>query len=440
MDKKIKTQFINYFTIGIKNETQLKIGVEHERFLFVGKNKKRISYTILKQLFKNLEKKGWEPIQEKENIIGLKRGGQQITTEPGLQCELSGAPLENIHQVCNESANYLKEIKEASTGLNINTASVGFDPFNSLIDTPKNPKERYKIMTNEMPKGGKLSLDMMYSTCGIQINYDYTSEKNFEKIFRLGNYLVPLTIALYANSPFKDGKATGYQSYRNKVWQKTSRGGIMPIAFEKLTFEKYFDHVINYPILFATRDEKYIKPNGQIFKDFIEGRFTNIKDKANLKDFETHLATIFTEVRLKQFVEVRSLDTCDWGCICNGPALFAGLFYGPLDEAFNIVSKWKKESVMNAYLEAPKKGLSTEIDNKKLYEWGEIFLKLAKDGLVSRRKMNSKNKDETIYLLHTENVIKNRKNRAQLLLDKFEQANNLEFFNDEKEDFSYSGL
>jgi glutamate--cysteine ligase len=440
MNSEIKTQFIEYFTKGIKSSEQLKIGVEHERFLFVGKDKKRISYTILKQLFENLKKKGWEPILEKENIIGLKRGGQQITTEPGLQCELSGAPLENIHQVCSESANYLKEIKEASIGLNINTASVGFDPFNSLINTPKNPKERYKIMTSEMPKNGELSLDMMYRTCGIQINYDYTSEKNFEKIFRLGNYLVPLTIALYANSPFENNKPTGYQSYRNKVWQKTSRGGIMPIAFEKLTFEKYFDYVINYPILFATRDKDYIRPNGQIFKNFIEGKFTNINGKANLKDFETHLATIFTEVRLKQFIEVRSLDSCDWGCICNGPAFFAGLFYGPLDEAFNIVSKWKKENVINAYLESAKNGLSTELENKKLYEWGEIFLKLAKEGLASRGKLNSEQKDETIYLLHTENIIKKRKNRAQLLLDKFEQTKNLDFFNDEKEDFSYSGL
>ncbi len=440
MNIKNKAQFIEYFIKGSKQVNQLKIGVEHERFLFEGKEKKRISYSKLKKIFENLKKKGWEPILEKENIIGLKRGKQQITTEPGFQCELSGAPLEDIHQVCHESSNYLKEIKEASHGLNINTASIGFDPFNSLESLPRNPKERYKIMTNEMPKEGKLSLEMMYRTCGIQINFDYTSETNFEKIFRLANYLVPLTIAIYANSPFNNGKPSGYYSYRNKVWQKTSRGGIMPIAFEKLTFEKYFDHIINYPILFAMKDKEYIKPNGQIFKDFILGKFSNIKGEASLKDFETHLATIFTEVRLKQFIELRSLDTCDWGCICNGPALFTGLFYGPLDEAFNIVSKWKKENILNAYLESPKTGLNTELEGKKLYEWGEIFLKLAKDGLINRKKMNSNNKDETMYLLHTENVIKNRKNRAQLLLEKFNDKKNLDFFNDEKEDFSYSGL
>ena len=440
MNTKNKTQFIEYLIKGIKNSSQLKIGVEHERFLFEGKQKKRISYDKLKKLFENLKKKNWKPIFEKDNLIGLIRGKQKITTEPGLQCELSGAPLTNIHQVCSESSNYLKEIKESSFGLDINTASVGFDPFNDISSIPKSPKERYKIMTNEMPKYGELSLDMMYRTCGIQINYDFTSENNFQKIFKLANYLVPLTISLYANSPFKNGKPSGYQSYRSKVWQKTSRGGIMPIAFEKLSFEKYFDHIIDYPILFGIRDENYIKPNGQTFRDFIEGNFLGVKDKANLKDFETHLATIFTEVRLKQFVELRSLDTCDWGCICNGPAFFTGLIYGELDEAVNIVSKWKKENVINAYLECPKKGLYTELEGKKLYEWGDIFLRLTKQGLVKRKELNSNNKDETIYLHHTENVIKNRKNRAQLLLDKYEKRKNLDFFNDEKEDFSYSGF
>ncbi len=437
---KNKSQFVDYFVKGIKSQNQLKIGVEHERFLFEGKNKKRITYANLKKLFKNLIKNKWEPILEKENIIGLKKGKKQITTEPGLQCELSGAPHKTIHQVCSESSDYLKEIKEASAGLDIKTASIGFDPFNDIHEIPRSPKERYKIMTNEMPKGGERSLDMMYRTCGLQMNYDYTSESNFEKIFRLGNYLVPLTIALYANSPFENKKPNGYLSYRNKVWQKTSRSGIMPITFEKITFEKYFDHVIDYPILFAMRNKKYIKPNGQKFRDFIEGNFKNINDVATLKDFETHLATIFTEVRLKQYIELRSLDTCDWECICNGPAFFTGLFYGPLQEAFNIVLKWKKDNIMNAYFDAPKKGLFTELEGKKLYEWGGIFLNLAKEGLIKRNKINSNEKNETIYLTHTENVIISKKNRAQLLLEKFEKTKNLDFFNNEKKDFSNSGL
>ena len=440
MDSKKKSQFIEYFSKGIKNSDQLKIGVEHERFLFEGQNKKRISYETLKSLFENLKKSGWSPIFEKENIIGMQRNKQQITTEPGLQCELSGAPLENVHQVCAESSNFLKEIQLASKGLDINTVSIGFDPFNNLSEVPQSPKQRYKIMTKEMPKGGSLSLEMMYRTCGIQINYDYTSESNFEKIFKLGNYLTPLAIALYSNSPFESEKPTGYLSYRNKVWQKTSRGGIMPIAFEKINFEKYFDHVIEYPILFAIKDKKYIEPNGQTFKDFILGNFDNLKEEATLKDFETHLATIFTEVRLKQYIEVRSLDACDWVCLCDGPAFFTGLFYNSLDEAFEIVSKWQKGNIMNAYIESPKKGLDTELEGKKLHEWGEIFLDLAKKGLIERNVINSKGNNETVYLKHVENVINNKKNRAQLLLEKYNKTKNLDFFKNEKENFSYSGF
>jgi len=368
-----KSQLIEYFIKGTKKQDQLLIGVEHEKFLFTGKEKKRVNYEQIKKIFKNLETFGWKPVNENGNIVGLKRDKQQITTEPGLQYELSGAPLKNIHLVCSESSTHFNEIKEASKDLGISTASIGFDPFNNLNEVPKNPKERYQIMTKEMPKDGELSLQMMYQTAGIQINYDYTSEKDFEKKFKVGNYLTPLTIALFANSPFANKKFTGYLSYRNKVWQDTARGGIMPITFEDLNFEKYLDHAINYSLLFVIHEGKYIKPNGQTFKDFMEGKFEPLKGiKATIKDFETHLATIFTEVRLKQFIEVRSIDTCDWGCICNGPAFFTGLLYGALDETFDIIKSWKKDEVMEAYLQSPQKGLETELEEKN-YINGEKF-------------------------------------------------------------------
>ncbi|MDC0418676.1 glutamate-cysteine ligase family protein [Pelagibacteraceae bacterium] len=436
-----KSQLIDYFNQGIKKEDQLLIGVEHEKFLFTGKEKKRASYEQIKKIFKNLEAFSWKPIYENKNIIGLKRGKQQITTEPGLQYELSGAPLKNIHSVCSESSTHFNEIKEASKDLDINTVSIGFDPFNNLDEIPQSPKERYQIMTNEMPKGGELSLQMMYQTSGIQINYDYISEKDFEKKFKVGNYLTPLTIALFANSPFAKKKSTGYLSYRNKVWQNTARGGIMPITFEDLNFEKYLDHVINYSLLFVVHEKKYIKPNGQTFKDFMEGKFEPLKGiQASTKDFETHLATIFTEVRLKQFIEVRSIDTCDWGCICNGPAFFTGLLYGALDESYDVIKSWKKEDVMEAYLQSPKKGLETELGGKKLYKWGKIFLDIAKSGLIKRKELNSSGKNETIYLKHLEDIIDRKTNRAQLLLEQFNKQGNLDFFNNAKEDFSYSGL
>lgn len=436
-----KSQLIEYFIKGAKKQDQFLIGVEHEKFLFSGKERKRVNYEQIKKIFKNLESFNWSPVYEKENIIGLKRNKQQITTEPGLQYELSGEPLKNIHLVCSESSTHFNEIKEASKDLGISTASIGFDPFNNLSEVPKNPKERYQIMTKEMPKGGELSLQMMYQTSGIQINYDYNSEKDFEKKFKVGNYLTPLTIALFANSPFANKKFTGYLSYRNKVWQDTARGGIMPIAFEDLNFEKYLDHAINYSLLFVVHEGKYIKPNGQTFKDFMEGNFEPLKGiKATIKDFETHLATIFTEVRLKQFIEIRSIDTCDWGCICNGPAFFTGLLYGALDQTYDVIQSWKKNEVMEAYLQAPKKGLETELKGKKLYEWGKIFLDITKSGLIKRKELNSTGKDETIYLKHLEDIIDRKTNRAQLLLEQFNKQGNLDFFNNAKEDFSYSGL
>ena len=436
-----KSQLIEYFIRGKKKQDQLLIGVEHEKFLFTGKERKRVNYEQIKKILKNLENFGWKSVSENGNIVGLKRDKQQITTEPGLQYELSGAPLKNIHAVCSESSTHFNEIKQASKDLDINTASIGFDPFNDLNEIPKNPKERYQIMTKEMPKNGELSLQMMYQTAGIQINYDYTSEKDFEKKFKVGNYLTPLTIALFANSPFANKKFTGYLSYRNKVWQDTARGGIMPITFEDLNFEKYLDHAINYSLLFVIHEGKYIKPNGQTFKDFMEGKFEPLKGiKATIKDFETHLATIFTEVRLKQFIEVRSIDTCDWGCICNGPAFFTGLLYGALDETYDIIKSWKKDEVMQAYSQSPQKGLETELGGKKLHQWGKIFLDIAKSGLIKRKELNSNSKDETIYLKHLEDIIDRKTNRAQLLLEQFNKQGNLDFFNNAKEDFSYSGL
>ncbi|MDC0472527.1 glutamate-cysteine ligase family protein [Pelagibacteraceae bacterium] len=436
-----KSQLIQYFVEGIKKIDQLRIGVEHEKFLFEGNEKKRINYNKLKEIFEKLKKFKWEPVFEKGNIIGLKRGKQKITTEPGLQYELSGAPQKNIHLVCSENSTHFNEIQEATKGMDVTTTSVGFDPYNKVSEIPRNPKERYQIMTKEMPKGGKLSLQMMYQTSGIQINYDYMSEKDFEKKFKISNYLTPLTIALFANSPFENRKFTGNLSHRNKVWQETSRGGIMPISFESLSFEKYLDYIIQYPILFVIKDGKYIEPNGQTFKDFIEGNFLPIKGtKASIKDFELHLATIFTEVRMKQFIELRSLDTCDWGCICNGPAFFTGLLYGSSEETFDIIKNWKKDNIMQAYLDSPKLGLETDLEGRKLHEWGKIFLSLAKEGLKKRKELNSSNKDETIYLKHLDDIVIKKTNRAQLLLEKFNKHGNLDFLNHEKKDFSYTGL
>ena len=436
-----KSQLVQYFDDGIKKDNQLRIGVEHEKFLFNETNLKRIDYNKIKNVFEILKNKGWEPQLEKNKLIGLKRENQKITTEPGFQYELSGAPFKNIHSVCSENSNHFSELKEIFKSTAITTSSIAYDPFNKLDEIPKSPKERYKIMTAEMPKGGKLSLDMMYKTAGIQINFDYTSEKDFEKKFKIGNYLAPLTIALFANSPFSENKLSGYLSYRGKVWQETNRGGIMPITFEQVNFEKYVDFAINYPILFLKKNGSYHSPNGQTFKDYLNGNLSFLKGiKPTLEEFENHLGTIFTDVRLKQVIEFRSLDTCNFGCICNGPSYFTGLIYGSLDETYEIIKNWKKEEVMEAYLNSPKQGLNTLLSNKKLIDWAKIFLELSKKGLEKRNELNKSGKNETIYLKHIEEIIKNNKTRAEMLIEQFNKTKNLNFLVNHDENFSYSGF
>ncbi len=436
-----KSQLIQYFNDGIKKDTNLRIGVEHEKFLFNRKDLKRVDYNQIKKVFEILKNNGWELQYEKDKMIGLKKENQKITTEPGFQYELSGAPFKNIHLVCSENSSHFNELKDVFSSTSITTSSIAYDPFNKLIEIPKSPKERYKIMTSEMPKGGKLSLDMMYKTAGIQINYDYTSEEDFEKKFKIGNYLAPLTIALFANSPFNENKLSGFLSYRGKVWQETNRGGIMPITFENINFEKYIDHAISYPILFLKKNGEYYSPNGQTFKDFLNGNLSFLKEeKPTLEDFENHLGTIFTEIRLKQVLEFRSLDTCNFGCICNGPSFFTGLIYGSLDETYEIIKNWKKEEVMEAYLNAPKKGLNTLLQDKKLIDWAKIFLDLTKKGLAKRNELNKSGKNETIYLKHIEEIISNKKTRAEMLIEQYNKTKKLDFLINHDENFSYSGF
>ena len=436
-----KSHLIQYFIDGIKNESRLKIGVEHEKFLFNKNDFKRIDYNQIKKVFEILKNKGWEFQYEKDKVIGLKRVNQKITTEPGFQYELSGAPFKNIHSVCSENNSHFNELKEIFNSVSITTSSIAYDPFNKLSDIPNSPKERYKIMTAEMPKGGRLSLDMMYKTAGIQINYDYISEDDFEKKFKIGNYLAPLTIALFANSPFTENKLSGFLSYRGKVWQETNRGGIMPITFESVNFEKYVDNVINYPILFLKKNKRYYSPNGQTFNDYLNGNLNFLKgEKPTLEDFENHLGTIFTEVRLKQVIEFRSLDTCNFGCICNGPSFFTGLIYGSIDETYEIIKNWRKEEVMQAYLNAPKLGLNATLEGKKLIDWARIFFDLSKKGLEKRNEVNKSGKNETIYLKHIEEIIESKKTRAEMLIEQFNKTKNLNFLVNHDENFSYTGF
>ena len=274
-----KEDLIKYFQDGCKTANNLKIGVEHEKFLFNNKLNKRINFEMVGKVFNFLEQFGWKPAKEKNIIISLHKEGKSITLEPGNQMELSGAPLRSIHHNCNESYEFLDELKKACKNFDLKMIASSFDPFSKLENVPKTPKQRYEVMTEEMPKGGRLSLEMMYQTSGTQINLDYTSEKDFIKKFKLISFLVPLSTSIFANSAIKENKLNGYLSYRSYVWQNTSRGGLPKSFLEDMNFEKYVDMAINMPLLFIYRNGNHLKPEGKTFKDMMEGKLSILKNE-----------------------------------------------------------------------------------------------------------------------------------------------------------------
>ena len=421
-----KEKIIKYFQSGIKDKKNFKIGIEHEKFLFDNKNNKRIDYSGIKEMFSALLEFGWNPILEKKNIIGLNKGGKNITLEPGNQIELSGDKLNNIHEACAESHDYLFELKQVTKKLNLNIVSAGFDPISKLNEIPNNPKKRYKIMTKDMPLGGKLSLDMMYRTCGTQLNIDYSSEEDFTKKFRVVNSIVPVSIALFSNSSIVEKKKSNYLSYRSKVWQNTSRGGLPKFFLDDLNFEKYTDYIMGFPILFIQDGENYISGKKYTFQDFMNKQINEIDNRSPTQnDLSTHLSTIFTENRLKKYIELRSMDTCGWDCLCAGPAFNVGLLYGNLDEVYDLISKWDKNKIMNAYLESPQKGFNTQLMGKDLLYWASTLLDLSRKGLENRDVLNKSNKNESLFLNHLQNVIDNKTTNADHMISKFSKNEDL---------------
>ena len=419
MEINTKDQIINYFLSGAKKN--VFIGVENEKFLFQEKNNVRATYSDIKKVFEIFKKKfEWKEVKENENIVGLKIDGKSISLEPGNQIELSGDKLSNIHEVCSESYDFQNQLDQICKEIGLKTMSIGYDPITKLSNAPKNPKQRYRLMTKEMPKGGKLSLNMMYQTSGTQINLDYLSEDDFKKKFKIISYLTPISIAIFANSTILENKPSGYLSYRSKVWQNTSRGGLPKIFLENMDFEKYADFAINFPLLFIYKNNDHKNLNNKTFGDFMKGSLSEVNNHLpTFEDLELHLSTIFTEIRLKKYIEMRSLDACEWDCHCAGPAFYTGLIYGKLDESLDLIKDWKSEDVLKAYLDAPKKGLKTEINGKSILEWGKILLNISNRGLIDRNFKNKTGNDETIFLKNIEQILQQNKTKAEKTLENF---------------------
>jgi glutamate--cysteine ligase len=256
---------------------------------------------------------------------------------------------------------------------------------------------------------------------------DYVSESDFSKKFFVLNRIVPIIIALFANSSIIEKKNSKFLSYRSYVWQNTSRGGLPKIFLEKMDFEKYADFIINYPILFIQKNENYFNSNGKTFKDFMEGKIEG-QGTPFKKDLTNHLSTIFTETRLKKYIEFRSMDACGWDCLCAGPALLTGIIYGNLEETFDVVKNWNSKDILSAYKDAPKLGFNASLNNKDLYQWASILINLGKKGLQNRNIINQNKSIEIKFLSHLENIILNKDTNAENMLTKFSKDKNLSFF------------
>lgn len=436
-----KENLINYFSDGEKKEENLKIGTEHEKFLFNLETKKPVDFSEkgIKGIFNILKQNGWNEIKENNNVIGLKKDNLSITLEPGLQIELSGAPCHNIHETCREVNLYLKELKQACSKFNIGVIGIGLIPNAKFDEINQLEKKRYTIMRNYMTSVGSLGLDMMHRTAATQVNFDFSSEEDFKKKTKVASCLVPIAVSLFSNSPILEGKLNGFVGYRTHIWQHTDsrRSGLIPFFFDNSnSYEQYCDFALGVPLYFVKRNNEIIDCSGKDFNNFINGRLREVHDEANIEDWANHLSTIFTEVRVKQYLEIRPADSCSWSGICSIPAFWTGILYNQniLDECFEIFKDWKFKEVNEAYMQSAKKGFDAELYDKKMIDHAKFFLNLSKRGLENRDILNSNNDDESIFLKDLNNFIINKKNLSNKLIDDFNKKyiNNLDLIFDEK--------
>ena len=423
---------LQYFYSGIKKEDSLKIGVEHEKFALDSKTLRPLSYEQIggiNGIFNDLIAKGWSPIKEgvPENIIALQKNSEFITLEPGGQIELSGKPLSNIHQTCSETTNHLNELKKLSYKHNFILLGIGVEPSLTLEDFPWMPKDRYSIMKKYMEKVGRLGHHMMKRSCTSQVNFDYTSEEDMISKFRILLNFESIGTAIFANSPFDQGKPSKYISLRSHFWHYTDkdRTGITPFVFNKnFNFETYMNYALNVPMYFIKRNNQYIDMTGVTFSDFLKGKKNIGKDSFEpiMQDWEDHLSTLFPQIRLKQYLEVRSMDACSWNEICASAAFWTGIIYDStsLLSALDLMKNWTNEDRLSLNLNVPKYGLNTKFQNQKILDVAKELLKISESGLKRRNKLSTNKKyDETYYLIGIKDNIFKGLSPADLLLKKY---------------------
>lgn len=423
-------QLIGYFAKGEKPADRWKIGTEHEKFVYWKTGDHRApSYEEaggIHALLLGLTDFGWKPVYEGENVIALAGQDGAISLEPAGQFELSGAPLDNLHQTCAETGRHLEQVKAVGDKLGIGFLGLGMWHDKTRAELPIMPKGRYEIMLRHMPRVGNLGLDMMLRTCTIQVNLDYASEADMAKKFRVGLALQPLATALFANSPFLEGKPNGFLSYRSHIWSDTdpARTGMLPFVFEDgFGYERYADYALDVPMYFVYRDGKYIDASGLSFRDFLRGELSVLPGELpTMEDWADHLSTAFPEVRLKTFLEMRGADGGRWGRICALPALWVGLLYdsGALDSAWDLVKDWSMEERQILRDSVPKLALDAPIPGGgKLRDIAGQVLDISASGLNARARLNASGDNESGFLDPLREIVRTGKVPAQTLLDRF---------------------
>jgi glutamate--cysteine ligase len=418
-------QFAEWFAVGSKPRADWRIGTEHEKFGFRRADLAPPPYEPagIRAMLEGIAAKGWEPILDRGNPIGLKRDEASVSLEPGGQFELSGAPMADLHQARIELADHLRDVHEVAGPLGLGFAPLGFHPLARREDMPWMPKGRYEIMRNYMPHVGGMGLDMMVRTCTVQVNLDFGDEADMVEKLRIGLALQPLATALFANSPFKEGKPSGYLSLRGRVWTDTDpdRTGIPAVVFEPgFGFERFAEFVLDVPMYFIMREGHWIDAAGIPFRAFLEGRAGNALDgqRPTMGDWADHVTTVFTDVRLKRFLEMRGADAGPVPMLMAQPAFWAGLLYDDAAQkaAAALIRGWTVEEMRALRMEVPRRALQASIRGRSLQDIAHDALAIARDGLKARGL------GEEVYLAPLEEIAASGITQAERWLARNERA------------------
>jgi glutamate--cysteine ligase len=421
---------VQWFDVGSKPADQWRVGAEHEKFVFKLGSHEPVPYEPggIKALLDGLTRFGWTPVTEGGNVIALERGKANVSLEPGGQFELSGAPLETIHEICEETGQHLQEVKVVADELGLGFLGLGYTPLWRRDQVPVMPKGRYKIMREYMPKVGSMGLDMMFRTCTVQANLDFGSEADMVAKFRTSLALQPIATALFANSPFKEGKPSGFVSARANVWTDTDadRTGMLDFVFrDGFGFETYAKYALEVPMYFVYRDGKYIDVAGRSFRDFMDGKLPELPgERPTLKDWADHTTTIFPEVRLKQYLEMRGADSGPWSLLCALPALWMGVLYdsAALAAAWDLCKDWNIEEHERLRADVARVGLKAEIAGRTVQDVAKDMIAIAHEGLKRRNRLSGGLVDETGYLGELHEIADSGITRAERLLELYNGA------------------